>query len=107
MNKTYDVTNKFDSNKGIYDAFYAEIVAPALSAQNFTKNLLDRLKNLRTILCGATAKRLARVTGVACALLGIVGVAGGIQHGKISLLGGIAVTVALLGVEYICLRKQK
>ena len=107
MNKTYDVSNRFDSNKGIYDAFYAEIVSPAFSDRNFAKKLLERIGNLRTALCGTTAKRLARVTGVACALLGIVGVAGGIQYGEISLLGGVAVTLALLGIEYLCLKKQK
>ena len=107
MNKTYDVSNRFDSNKGIYDAFYEEIVSPAFSSRNITKTLLEKLVNLHAILCGATAKRLARVTGVACALLGIVGVAGGIQYGRISLLGGVAISLALLGIEYLCLKKQK
>ena len=104
MNKTYDVSERFHSNNGIYDAFYAEVVAPAYRMRKAGESVTAGLAKFRKILIGATAKRLAKVSGVALSLLGIVGAAGGIQSGKLSLLGGLTVTAILLGVEYLCLK---
>ena len=104
MNKTYDFSNDFTSNNGIYDAFYAEIAAPALSRGNAARAALEKAQKLHKIITGATAKRLAKVTGATLSILGVVGIAGGIQHGRISLLGGIAVAALCLCLEYACLK---
>lgn len=104
MNKTYEFSNEFVSNNGIYDAFYAEIAAPALSRRNAARALFEKAIKLQKALTGATAKRLARVTGATLSILGIVGIAGGIQQGRISLLGGAAIALLCLCAEYACLR---
>ncbi len=105
MNKTYEISNKFDSNNGIYEAFYAEVVAPAYSAPKALGGISEKVKKLCKILTSATAKRLAMTAMVALSLLGIVGIAGGIQHGNVSLLGGLAIAALCVGVEYYCLKK--
>ena len=104
MNKTYEISNNVRSNNGIYEAFYAEVVAPSFARKSNGFEAIQKLEKLRQILTGAVAKRLATVTGAALSILGIIGVAGGIQHGKISLAGGLLVAAICLGAEYLCLK---
>ena len=105
MNKTYEFSSQFDSNNGIYDAFYAEVVSPAYSVPKALGSISEKVKKLYKALTSAVAKRLALTAATALSLLGIVGIAGGIQHGNISLLGGLAVAALCIGVEYCCLKK--
>ena len=105
MNKTYDVSTGVYSNTGIYDAFYAQIAAPAFERKNAADKWIEKVKSIYQTLTGTTAKRLAKVTGATLSLLGIIGVAGGIQQNRISLLGGLAVAAILLATEFVCLKK--
>ena len=104
MNKTYEISSNIHSNNGIYDAFYAEVVAPSFARKSTGFDALQKLEKLHRILTGAVARRLATVTGAALSILGIIGVAGGIQHGRISLAGGLLVAAICLGTEYLCLK---
>ena len=104
MNKTYDIPNNIYSNTGIYDAFYAQIAAPAFERKNRAYKCLEGIKSIHRTLTGATAKRLAKVTGAAISLIGIIGIAGGIQQNRVSLLGGLAVAAVLLATEFVCLK---
>ncbi len=104
MNKTYDIPREICSNTGIYDAFYAQIAAPAFERKNTSYKWINRVKFIYQALTGATAKRLAKVTGATMSLLGIIGIAGSIQQNRISLLGGIAIAAILLATEFVCLK---
>ena len=104
MNKAYDINSEVCSNSGIYEAFYDEMVAPSLRGHETLHRGLIALKKLRTALVGATAKRLTIVGGVVGSLMGIVGLAGGIQHGKISILGGLLLAGSFVAIEYACLK---
>ena len=104
MNKTYDIPNNIYSNTGIYDAFYAQIAVPAFERKNRAYKWVESIKSIHRALSCATAKRLAKVTGAALSVLGLVGIAGGIQQNRISLFGGLAVGVILLASEFICLK---
>lgn len=104
MNKTYDINSNIHSNNGIYKAFYDEMVAPSLRGRETLRRGLIALKKLRAVLVGATAKRLTVVGGVVGSLMGIVGLAGGIQHGKISILGGLLLAASFVAIEYACLK---
>ena len=44
MNKTYDIPNNIYSNTGIYDAFYAQIAAPAFERKNRAYKWLEGIK---------------------------------------------------------------
>ena len=105
MNKTYEISKNIHSNNGIYEAFYAEVVAPSFAHRSNSFDVLQKLEKLHRILTGTVVKRLATVTGAALSILGIIGVAGGIQYGKISLLGGLFAAAICLGTEYLCLKK--
>lgn len=106
MNKTFDVHHGFDSDNGIYNAFYADVVAPAFSRKNRTSNLLKSVTKFHKAVTGVTAKRLTKVTLTTVSLLGLIGIAGGIQHGQVSLFWGILIALLCLGVEYLCLKDQ-
>ena len=105
MNKTYEFNGKINSNNGIYEAFYQEFVAQRTPAENNLLKLMNSAKKVCAALTSATAKRLARVSGVVLSLIGIVGLAGGIQQNRISLIGGLIATAAFLALEYLCLRQ--
>ena len=96
-------SKNFDFGR-IYDAFYAQIAAPAFERKNRAHKWVESIKSIHQVLTGATAKRLAKVTGATLSVLGLVGVAGGIQQNRISLLGGLAVGAILLAAEFVCLR---
>ena len=104
MNKTYELSDRIHSNNGIYEAFYAEVVTPAFSRKSSVIGVVASLKKLWQILTGAAAKRLATVTVAILSILGIVGIAGSIQHEKISLFGGISIAVICLCIEHFCLK---
>ena len=104
MNKVYDVSRDVCSDSGIYDAFYTQIAAPALERKNAFDKWILKAKSIYQMLTGATAKRLAKVTGATLSLLGVIGIAGGIQQNRISLLGGLAVAAILLAAEFVCLK---
>ncbi len=104
MNKTYDIPNNIYSNTGIYDAFYTQIAAPAFEKKNRAYKWMEGIKSTYQVITGATARRLAKVTGATVSLIGIIGIAGGIQQNRISLLGGLAVAAILLATEFICLK---
>ena len=104
MNKAYDLSNNVYSNTGIYDAFYAQIAAPAFERKNRACKWAEGIKSIHQALTGATAKRLAKVTGATMSVLGLVGIAGSIQQNRVSLLGGLAIGAILLAAEFICLK---
>lgn len=104
MNKTYEISRGICSGTGIYDAFYEQIAAPAFKRKNRSYKWIEGIKSIHQTLTGATAIRLAKVMGATLSLLGIVGIAGGIQQNRISLLGGLAVAALLLASEFLCLK---
>ncbi len=104
MNNTYEILSRSDSNNGIYDAFYAEVVVPTFSGSKARFGFTEKARKLCKAITSVTAKRLAKTAAVALSLLGIVGIAGGIQHGNVSLLGGLAAALVCLAVEYYCLK---
>ena len=106
MNKTYEFNSEINSNNGIYEAFYQEFVAQRTPAENSLLKLANSVKKPCSALTSATAKRLAKVSGVALSLIGIVGIAGGIQQNRISLIGGLVATAAFLALEYFCLKQS-
>ena len=59
------------------------------------------------ILSGATARRLARVSGVVLSLIGILGIAGAMEAGRLSLWVGLLLSALLIGVECLCLRPAR
>ncbi len=107
MNRSYTENSKFDSKRGIYDAFYAEIAEPALRGQMRLDRVLGRLLAILRILTGETARRVARVACFTLSLIGTIGAVGAMEIGRISLPAGIALSASLLLVQYLCIRPRK
>lgn len=107
MNKTYTNNDNFISNNGIYDALYGNSPFEARKRGNRLDALLCKLIALMQILTGATARRLARVSGVVLSLVAIVGIVGAMETGRLPLWSGILLSVLFLGIEYLCLRPSR
>lgn len=107
MNRTYTTSEQFDSINGIYELFYTESKAVPGRLKRIADFLLCRLLLLWKALTCTTAKRLARVSAVTLSLVGIIGTAGAIEAGGLSLPAGLAVCMLFLAIEFFCLRGKK
>ena len=107
MNRSYEKNSLFNSDFGIYETFYTEETVAAGGWKSYKDALLCRLLVLAQILCGATARRIARVGIFTLCMVGTIGVAGAIEVGNLSLFPGLAICAGLLTIEWLCLRGRK
>ena len=108
MNRECTSLNYFNSDNGIYEAFYAEI------GKSHTSILLGMRARLVTVLrailaffTAAKVRRIARVGFATVALIGIAGVAGALEAGNISPLLCLGLCAVLLAVAYFAIRPAK
>lgn len=99
MNKAFSNDRNFISNSGIYEAYFTEVK----TGIHFT-DFLDRCARILSL---PIAARIAKAVTVSAALLGMIGVIGAMESEASSLPFGILLASALLGVEYLCLRRKK
>ena len=107
MNNFYTNDQQFDSINGIYKLFYTESQTAPGRLKRTAKVLLCKLLLLWQTLTGAAAKRAARVCAVTLSLVGIIGTAGAMETGGLSLPAGLTICILLLAVEFFCLRGGK
>lgn len=103
MNRCFDNEQGFNSNSRIFNAYYinANSTDRALSAESKKLLKLQNSKLLKSVL------RVAKPVIFSLGLVGLVGVAGAIEAGSLGLGTGVAISLALFGVEYLCLRRQR
>lgn len=92
--------NGNNSKKGMYKEYTSN--APAHSdfvekSLSFIDNIIDFLSSARTLV-------VAKAFFAFIALLGFLGVIGGLDLGTISLVSGVISLSLLIGVEYVILR---
>lgn len=107
MNRMDTKKGRMDSDFGIETVYYPELRTSCGRFRRRADALLLRLLALWQILTGATARRLAKAGCVALSLIGMIGVAGAMERGTVSLSAGLAVCAVLLAVELLCLRAGK
>lgn len=107
MNRINTESQQYYSDFGMDCSYIPEAVPSCSRLRKNLDSLLLRLFALWQILTGATAKRLAKAGGVALALVGMIGVAGAMERGTVSLFAGLAICSVLLTVEFLCLRTGK
>ena len=107
MNRSYTKNDAFVSNNGIYDALYGDGAFQEKRLEKWLDGALCKLIALMQILTGATARRLARVCGVVVSLIGIIGVAGAIETGRLSIPFGLLLAGLFVATEYFCLRPTR
>ena len=107
MNAYFDKNRNFNSNNRTYNSYFETQAKPAIRLRTVLEALLTGLLALLSILCGARARVLIRVTAVAIAFVGFIGVIGAVEHGSLTMLGGVLIGSLLIGLEYLALRGSK
>ncbi len=106
MNRSCTEFEQYYSKIGIMPILSADAKAPVWTEKkrgflgSFAATVIGKLTS-------ANAKRWAKVIGFTLSFFALLGIAGAIEFGKISLLGGVALACLTLGAEYLCLRSKK
>ena len=104
MNKVFANEQYIISNKRIIEAYFTE----AEIAPNALRKVLDRicalLVSILSVLTSARAVALFKTAAVVGCLIGFVGLIGAMERGSLSLLGGLLLSVPVIGIEYLTLK---
>lgn len=108
MNREYtDFAGNY-SNSGIYEAFYAEIRKPHQSVlYGLRVRFVNLFRAILTLLSSVRTRRMARVCGATVSLIGVVGVAGALETGKISPVASLFLAAGFLLLTYFFLRPKR
>ena len=102
MNKYYVTNEQFNSNKRIFEAYYKEAeIKPSI-----LQRVADFWLALLSVLTSERARTVAKAASVALCLIGLIGIAGAIENGTLSIGVGILVATVLLGIEFFSLKKS-
>ena len=106
MNTCYNKNDYYNSNKGIIKAY---LRSQQLSIANTKKrtDVLVILRMLASFFCSEKAVVLYRVCGTVFSLVGMLGIIGGIEAGKIGVFSGLTLGACIVFIEYLCLRPRR
>ena len=108
MNREYGSMASIHSNTGIYEAFYAEIGRPHQSVlYGLRARLFAWFRAGWMFLCSAAVRRVSRVAVAAGALVGLVGVAGSLECGRLSPVVSLLLAAGLLFLAYLAMRPHR
>ena len=107
MNAYFDKNNEVISNKRIMEAYFADSVKVHTRTKTVWSNLSALLISLWAILSSARVCRIARASAVALSLIALIGVVGAMETGALTLWAGLLIGLALVCVEYLCLRPRR
>lgn len=68
--------------------------------------LLALLAAMVAVLTGSVARRILRVVTFTAILLGLIAVVGAVEAGTLGIGTALLISLPLLALEYLCLRKQ-
>ena len=106
MNAYFDHNEQFNTNKRIIEAYFTDTTVAPGRLSRLIDAILSFLFACWKLLTGAAVIRIARVSGVALSLIGLVGIIGAIERGSLALWAGLCIGLALIGIEYLCLRPR-
>lgn len=107
MNRSFSEIGSFDSNNGIYEAFYKEYVEIDSRLHARKKQLSEWLSKAFKALTCTRARCLAKAFAVVASLVGLIGVAGAVEMENISLSLGLTLGTLMIAIEYFCLKRKK
>lgn len=107
MNAYFEKNEKKISNNRIYNSYFQTEAKAHLGVRTLLNAALALLLSLLTRLSSTRARVFIRVTSVALSLVGFIGVIGAVEHGSLTMLGGLLIGAILIGVEYLALRGSK
>ena len=106
MNAYFDRNNEFNSNRRIIEAYFTESVRQPSAAWKASKALLSMLEALLALFTCAKAKCIFKALSVAACLVGFIGIIGAMEQGTLGLGIGFLAGMALVGIEFLCLRRR-
>ena len=105
MNKYFETSDQYISNKRIIEAYFTEAEQTASPLKKGYDVLLSFLLSIIAIMTSTAAKRVYLLSSVAVCIIGFFGLVGAVEHGSISMLTALLVGIALLGLEVLCLKR--
>ena len=106
MNASFEKNANFNSNNRIFEEYFVESARPVDLPRRLLESCTAIARRVSAYARQSALARVLRVSGVAASLIGFVGVIGAMERGTLSLGAGLLIGALLIGVEYLCLRKQ-
>ena len=107
MNTTFEKNSSFNSNNRIFEGYFEESAKSVGRLHRGLDSFLYIIASILTTLTSAKAIALFKVIGVACSLVGFVGIIGAVERGTLGMGAGFLLGALLIGVEYLCLRPKR
>jgi hypothetical protein len=105
MNISYQNNERVYSNNDIFGDYF-NVGARASKTRKAADAMLAALSLILAFLTATRTRVVARALGFGLCLVGFTGVIGAMETGAISLGFGLILGAALLGIEFLCLRRQ-
>lgn len=108
MNKDYAEIGRLYSDSGIFEGYYRERrkSTPSLLC-TVRAAVIGHFRSLCSVLRSAVARRIFRAVSATTALIGTVGTAGALESGKLSPVGCLLLSAAMLFIVYLSLKPRK
>ena len=106
MNAYFDHNERIDTNKRIIDAYFSDVTTAPGALSRAIDAVLAFLFAMWKALTSDVARRIAKALVVALSLVGLVGIVGAMERGTLALGVGLVIGLALVGIEYLCLRPR-
>ena len=106
MNAYYNQPERIDTNKRIIEAYFSDVTTAPGVFSRATDAFLAFLFAMWKALTSEAARRVAKALGVALSLVGLVGIVGAIERGTLGLGAGLLIGLAIVSIEYLCLRPR-
>lgn len=107
MNTTFEKNSNFNSNNRIFEGYFEEPAKAVGTLRRGVDSFLYIIISVITAMTSAKAIALYKVFGVACSLVGFIGVIGAVERGSLGFGAGLLIGAVLIGVEYLCLRPRR
>ena len=107
MNTTFEQNRSFNSNNRIFEGYFEESTQSIGKLRRRLDSFLYIIASILTAMTSAKAIALFKVIGVACSLVGFVGIIGAVECGTLGFGAGFLLGALLIGVEYLCLRPKR
>lgn len=103
MNRSFTKNPNFYSNRRIFEGECRESARPIPSGKRFLFLLYRAIVALCLFVTSAKVRRAFPAVWTMICLVGLMGVAGSIEMGNLSIGGGLLISAFLLGTELLCL----
>ena len=107
MNTTFEKNSTFNSNSRIFEGYFEDNTQKVRSFHKGLDSFLYIIASILTALTSAKAIALFKVIGVACSLVGFVGIIGAVECGTLTMSAGVLLGAFVIGIEYLCLRPKR